>query len=898
MKIISSDKENLLTTSILRFSNSSSDLISSKNIYIISDEELTKLSCKILSSEVFSLFEVVDDKFQTVEELTLLNSEISTQQSKFVYRLKMYFSSPFAGKFSSTLRLIVNDQVFNYTLLGEAIELDEKLLTTLQNFRQTFDDDYLTAFFESDVKATSIDYELYNRKVREFLMNIHSLIGMHGSYKNLFDALQFFGYSTLLDLREYWTNNNIYKSTSIANYVLNYIDKSLVGFSKTNNMSLVYQINEESGFDDDGLPLYTTIFSITEDILLKLEALKRVLEKDFLHFNTFIVDIVGEMQTVIGLELNVMWNDAVIHSINLTDNLYVGVELSLDKDLLKIKKRQVKLKNMLYQIVDDETIADFANFIDYNLMNFFEVDDIYESSDDVMPDEFIENYYQDVFAIIKLNVELNVLRYQSFQYRVYDENDLVFTSEYKDIDKFKNHILCAIRKPGNYKINISFVDWYGGHTIVGLNDYFQVFTNEVVMHLLSYNKITSESKFTSTSSMLTFDTIKNKVPVQFVNSIFDINTFNQQTNNQNLQIQKHITNDIDNYSAYSTLNEFNGVPLKSLSKIKINNFGSTHLVGLIDIIGDETVTGNRTIQIHDVTSHQTISHSKLWLTTRNKIKWLMELIQELIALEYDVFKDFSYDIQMFGSENDRIITELPMLRIRSIASSYRSRFLNIEINSDMAPLSRFNEKIVLKDIFITNKLYSLSAFSLIDVNTSGKLSIRMFDGEHETLSIFADDKNLYISEDNYIMQTLEDVKNAIEALAEIHNLQINIFIDEVRDLIYVSADKHFVIEHFSFGKIYDFVRGKQFEKAYVLQYGDELKYGESFIAEFDDINLSDMHDITWSLYDETSNQLLVQQTSSRLLYVAKIRTTYSILVEYYIDNEKFETYHAGCFLVK
>lgn len=894
MQIISSDKENLLSSSKLFFKNSSSDLISSKNIYIIADDYIENMQCSISDNDVFKLFFVnavpslflnTEEGFTSTNYLDLTTIQSEQQGSKIIYRISMYFSSSDAGIYNAQMKLIIDGKTYMFNLIGESIELDEKLVVTLQNFRQSFSDDYLIAFFESNPKSNAVDYGLYNRKIREFLLNIHDLTVMHGSYKNLFAALKFFGYGDLLDLREYWTNGNIYKSTSIANYVLNYIDKSLASFKKTNKMSLVYQINEETGLDEDGLPLYTTIFQITEEIMLKMEALKRILEKDFLHFNTFIVDIIGEMQTVVGLELNVIWNDALISSIHLTDNLYVDVDKHLDVELLKMKVNKVKVKNWLHKITNDQLI-DNPDFTDYENAKIFEIESIYYSPEDVQNDEYIQNYYLGTFGIIKIDIILNKSRYQTYSYRIYDKTEKVYDSGLKQISEFNNKIICGVSKAGFYKIDIIFTDWYGGSTVVGYNDYFEVQTNDIVMKMLSFNHQTKTSRLTMPSAIKTYDETKNKVPFQKINQDFDINTYDQLANTTNLQIKTNYSNDVDVFATYCRLNELTAVPLKQLDKIKIENLGSTCAVILCDMIGDQGIEGDRIFEIYDSATSTWYSVKKSWVPGEIDQIWISDFCKQLREEhpEVKIFQELVFDYQLFGVPvSDTHYEKVHMLRIRAKENSYRTRFINFTI-SEYAPNPLLQKPYMINDIYINEFIHPIYCQAI------------QYDEVNDHLKIYISDKTYTI--ENVVIHTPKELEEVIKQFAEENHENLYAFSDSDNSLIYLSSDKEFYIEHQKFGKIGDVPRGEQFKVAYELEHGVELKFGETFIAEFDNMNLSDMHDIVWYLYDEITGRELTVQHSNRLVYIAKRRTTYSIKVEYQMHKEKYSTYHKGCFLVK
>ena len=263
--IITASGEHIQQKHNLYFGESSIDFPNTKSIYIIRDSKIDLKSVELTEGSPFYFYKIVDSKPLKSKKLNvddILNS-VKKQDGKFIYRISIMLDSETAGTYYDNMKLFVNNTLYDINMGGDVIGLDEKLAVLIQNFKQYIDVDYMTAFRESQNNAKSFDYELYNRKIREFLLNMKELT-TYGTYKNLFNIIKFFGFGELLDLKEYWTDDlGSFKYTSIINKVVNYIDKSLVGYRKTKMMSLTYKINEQNGYDDDGLPTYENVLDVT-----------------------------------------------------------------------------------------------------------------------------------------------------------------------------------------------------------------------------------------------------------------------------------------------------------------------------------------------------------------------------------------------------------------------------------------------------------------------------------------------------------------------------------------------------------------------------------------------------------------------------------------------------------
>jgi len=215
-------------------------------------------------------------------------------------------------------------------LFGRVIDYDTHLPEQLEVFGLEVDNRMYESFKDTEINQPYKDRKILNQKRRELLIRQHQIKSFQGTYKSLFNVLDFFGYGELLEIRELWINADKFISTEVTNEVLDSIDNRLAGFTKTNNLQLVYQINAPDGtVDDDGIPYYVNVLIDTCLVLYKLFLIRDILEEDFLPFNIKISDVVGEYTQPIKLQTST-WNNPTycqtIQGSGAKDNSYIKVE--------------------------------------------------------------------------------------------------------------------------------------------------------------------------------------------------------------------------------------------------------------------------------------------------------------------------------------------------------------------------------------------------------------------------------------------------------------------------------------------------------------------------------------------------------------------------------------------
>jgi hypothetical protein len=213
-------------------------------------------------------------------------------------------------------------EIARITFFCETIEEDERLKIWNENFGYNLKPEDTIIFKHSDIHEYMPDFEILNEKRKELMLEGNNIYPYIGGYKSILNAIKFFGYDNL-NIVEYWRNINEYDEEFgkiYRTYVYSIKDRSAFStkrtpislntknFQKLNNISLVYNINHPEEvygkkYDEYGLPNVIEDFDkdkrddfrlTIEESLVKLFALKKKLNNEFMPVSTKITDVIGE----------------------------------------------------------------------------------------------------------------------------------------------------------------------------------------------------------------------------------------------------------------------------------------------------------------------------------------------------------------------------------------------------------------------------------------------------------------------------------------------------------------------------------------------------------------------------------------------------------------------------
>ena len=250
-------------------------------------------------------------------------------------------------------------EIARITFFAETIEEDERLKVWNENLGYNLKQEDSIIFKQSDIHEYMPNFKLLNEKRKELMLEGNNIYPYIGSYKAIINAIKFFGYDNL-NIVEYWRNINEFDDEFgkiYRTYVYSLKDKKTLStkrekislntkdFQKLNNISLVYNINhpekdKETGkkYDEYGLPNVIEDFdkdknddfrTTIEEALIKLFALKKKLNNEFMPGSTKITDVIGEGNY---FGINLIGNNPQISSVNYIESKgYVDFSVFPDK---------------------------------------------------------------------------------------------------------------------------------------------------------------------------------------------------------------------------------------------------------------------------------------------------------------------------------------------------------------------------------------------------------------------------------------------------------------------------------------------------------------------------------------------------------------------------------------
>ena len=216
-----------------------------------------------------------------------------------------------ATTYNRTLIMSYNNEVIaKIKFYAETVEEDERLKIWNDNLGYNITPEDTMIFYKSDIKEYRPDYMLLNEKRKELMMEGSNIYPYIGSYKAIINAIKFFGYENL-NIIEYWRcvnpdDKNFGKVFHSSKYSLTKKETLRIGarniilpnkdYRKINALALVYSINKPTGqIDEWELPIVKEKFTYTiEEALIKLFALRKKLNKEFMPGSSKIIDIIGE----------------------------------------------------------------------------------------------------------------------------------------------------------------------------------------------------------------------------------------------------------------------------------------------------------------------------------------------------------------------------------------------------------------------------------------------------------------------------------------------------------------------------------------------------------------------------------------------------------------------------
>lgn len=365
-----------------------------------------------------------------------------------------------ATTYNRTLVMSYNGStVARIKFYAETVEEDERLKIWNSNLGYNITPEDTMIFYKSDIKEYRPDYQLLNEKRKELMMEGSNIYPFIGSYKAIINAIKFFGYENL-SIIEYWRNvnpddENFGKIYHSSKYSLNHRETLRIGarnivlpnkdYKKMNALALVYSINKPTGeVDDWELPYVKEQFTYTiEEALIKLFALRKKLDKEFMPGTSRIIDIIGEanyfgIQALLKIfdeqhvevttaPLPIEFDIAPGKYVHITDNEYFNRYINLRYNQTTTKEAQIN--NLLLSDIGQLNLTEInGENYSYNQNPKKTITDLNNNQ----KCEYYKNYYKEVFEDYTV--------YKAIQ----NNDDYMFLNDYDYYSPFSNRFSAKV----------------------------------------------------------------------------------------------------------------------------------------------------------------------------------------------------------------------------------------------------------------------------------------------------------------------------------------------------------------------------------------------------------------------------------------------------------------------
>lgn len=207
-----------------------------------------------------------------------------------VYQILILGESDAPGQFTDDLTITNGVDTITVTLGADFYDKDEILEINLGNRGMELPESIQKAFLNSNISDDGIDNILINRKFKELISNYIDIIDNRGSYKSLFNSLEWFEWGENAKLYEIWQGDSGYFEKELESNLSDEYQSLLYTHRKTTHLSLIALLNnyiKEAGpgsFDNEKNPKLEKIaYQWTdEELALKISILGAFFERYFM----------------------------------------------------------------------------------------------------------------------------------------------------------------------------------------------------------------------------------------------------------------------------------------------------------------------------------------------------------------------------------------------------------------------------------------------------------------------------------------------------------------------------------------------------------------------------------------------------------------------------------------
>ena len=500
------------------------DLIHNKSICFVYD----KSSCdvKLPINNIFKLLDPkkIEEQSRSLDDVLDINKlyaeEIDSKwqyvnlkgtryRNVYVYIIYISASSPLEGEFIEKFYIDNN----MYLVGADFYNLNESLYINLSNNGVRIPTTISKAFYDTNVHEDKADHILLNRKFKELLSNYWDILANKGSYKSLYNSLNWFEYGDKLKLyelwkqfdnggREYYHIKNINELVDKYQSDTPYLKTTYVALDLVSN-ELDKNDNEEVLYDDQTNPILNNISYkwAKNDLILKMF-------------------LVGEFYKTYFTPIHISLLFSTVSDLIFSDTIKVfNGGLINRNDIIIPQKLECNIKhNQIFSLTEVETYFDQDILFSTNILN--NQTDIVGVTTNI-PDNVVDltNYvgqlYKGVGAVIDFSLLIPLKDgdqiKKSVLYLRIPEGDgykWIKRENYKDLtNNVKFQILC--QNEGKYKASMQF-DTYCGEVFTKNIDFEVIDDRNIILQLY---------KLKPNEALINLENLRNNSSINnFINS--------------------------------------------------------------------------------------------------------------------------------------------------------------------------------------------------------------------------------------------------------------------------------------------------------------------------------------------------------------------------------------------
>lgn len=672
------------------------DLIHNKSICFVYD----KSSCnvKLPINNIFKLLDPkkIEEQSRSLDDVLDINKlyaeEIDSKwqyvnlkgtryRNVYVYIIYISASSPLEGEFIE--KFYIDDNM--YLVGADFYNLNESLYINLSNNGVRIPTTISKAFYDTNVHEDKADHILLNRKFKELLSNYWDILANKGSYKSLYNSLNWFEYGDKLKLYELWKQfdnggREYYHTKNINELVDKY--QSDTPYLKTTYIALDL-ISNELDKNDNGEVLYDDQTNpILNNISYKWA-------KNDLILKMFLV---GEFYKTYFIPIHISLLFSAVSDLIFSDTIKVfNGGLINRNDIIIPQKLECNIKhNQIFSLTEVETYFDQNVLFSTNILN--NQTDIVGVTTNI-PDNVVDltNYvgqlYKGVGVVVDFSLSIPLkdgdqIKKSVLYLRIPEGEDYkwIKRENYKDLtNNVKFQILC--QNEGKYKASMQF-DTYCG----------EVFTKNIDFEVVDDRNITLQLyKLKPNESLINLENLRNNSSINnFINS-------RQILKNSPIYHQNVLTSNNSGikYNKMIVLNLIkNGDKWKLNESLKNSIQPTNDIVNGLEGLINNSLKGLENYYICFESNNTTICIGKIFGDIDFKInsEYIYKNINKVNIIknenyifcpefhELANFPENKNDIKSYIINNDEVLCVKPNLNISKLTQNPEWEFINVSNN--------------------------------------------------------------------------------------------------------------------------------------------------------------------------------------------------------------------------